>query len=147
MKNFLIICTVAFGFMACEKDAGEGGTSIIEGKVIYFKTAFNTATSQRDTFVYPKAGKDVFIIYSNDKGEIYDDNFETDHNGKYSFEYLRKGEYTIVTYVDSFIMDPNDASEILVTWDSPIYKDVKITSNSSTNKADDFMIDKTFPLE
>ena len=30
MRNFLIICALACGFMACEKPAGEGGTSVIE---------------------------------------------------------------------------------------------------------------------
>ena len=33
MRNFLIICAIALGFTACEKPAGEGGTSVIEGQV------------------------------------------------------------------------------------------------------------------
>ena len=45
--------------------------------------------------------KDVFIIYGDDKSEVYDDKFETDYNGKYHFEYLRKGDYTLYTYADS----------------------------------------------
>ena len=52
MKNFLIICTVAFGFMACEKDAGEGGTSVIEGQVYKIHTFQNSSTGAMDTLYY-----------------------------------------------------------------------------------------------
>ena len=77
MRNILIIFTVAFGFTACEKSAGEGGTSVIEGKVIYFEVTFNTSTLQNDTHFYPKGGKDVFILYSDNEDSMYDDKFET----------------------------------------------------------------------
>ena len=40
MKKYLVICTISFGFLACEKEAGEGGTSVIDGRVIYFTTSF-----------------------------------------------------------------------------------------------------------
>ena len=140
MRNFLFICTIIFGFMACEKPSGEGGTSIIEGKIIYFTSSYNTVTGIVDTHYYPKAGKDVYIIYSDDRGGVYDDKFDTDYNGKYHFEYLRKGEYTIYTYVDSFIL--NNIGNPIVTYDHPIYRDIKITNNNSTNTVDDFIIEK-----
>ena len=38
MRNFLIICAIAIGFTACEKPAGEGGTSVIEGQVYKMST-------------------------------------------------------------------------------------------------------------
>ena len=126
--------------MACEKPSGEGGTSIIEGKIIYFTSSYNTVTGIVDTHYYPKAGKDVYIIYSDDRGGVYDDKFDTDYNGKYHFEYLRKGEYTIYTYVDSFIL--NNIGNPIVTYDHPIYRDIKITNNNSTNTVDDFIIEK-----
>ena len=126
MKDLLIICAIAVGFTACEKGPGEGGTSVIEGQVYKMSTeeieiievdslSLDTTTYFIiDTIKIPQlyVGKDVFIIYSNNEGSIYDDKFETDYNGRYRFEFLRKGEYTIYTYADSTQSDiyipPND---------------------------------------
>jgi hypothetical protein len=136
MKNFLIICAIAIGVSSCEKPAGEGGTSVIEGKVYKIFTFQNPTTGNWDTSYYQlDAGKDVFIIYSNDKEKMYDDKFETDYNGKYHFEYLRKGDYTIYTYSDS-----TDNSN--VEHDYPIFKKIVIGENNSTNKVADFVIEK-----
>jgi len=136
MKNFLIICTVAFGFMACEKDAGEGGTSVIEGQVYKIHAFQNSSTGAMDTLYYQlDSGKDVFIIYSANETEVYDDKFETDYNGRYHFEYLRKGDYTLYAYADS--IDVNN-----VNYDYPIFKHIKINSNNSDNSVEDFVIEK-----
>ena len=136
MKNFLIIYTVAFGFIACEKDAGEGGTSVIEGQVYKIHTFQNSSTGAMDTLYYQlDSGKDIFIIYSDNETEVYDDKFETDYNGRYNFEYLRKGDYTLYTYADS--IDVNN-----VNYDYPIFKHIKINSNNSDNSVEDFVIEK-----
>ena len=136
MKNFLIICIVACGFIACEKDAGEGGTSVIEGQVSKIHTFQNSSTGAMDTLYYQlDSGKDVFIIYSDNETEVYDDKFETDYNGKYNFEYLRKGDYTLYTYADS--IDVNN-----VNYDYPIFKHIKINSNNSDNSVENFVIEK-----
>jgi hypothetical protein len=136
MKNFLIICTIAIGFTACEKDTGEGGTSVIEGQVYKIHTFQNSSTGAMDTLYYQlDSGKDVFIIYSDNETEVYDDKFETDYNGRYNFEYLRKGDYTLYTYADS--IDVNN-----VNYDYPIFKHIKINSNNSDNSVEDFVIEK-----
>ena len=148
MRNFLIICAIAFGFMACEKPAGEGGTSVIEGQVYKIYTSeivvneldsfgnIDTTYKSIDTLYYQlDEGEDVYIIYDDNEGELYDDKFETDYNGKYHFEYLRKGDYTIYTYADS-----TDISS--VKYEYPIFKQITISSNNSTNKVDDFIIEK-----
>ena len=136
MRNLLIICAIAFGFTACEKQSGEGGTSVIEGQVYKIFTFQNPTTGLIDTtYFLLDAGKDVFIIYGDDKSEVYDDKFETDYNGKYHFEYLRKGDYTLYTYADS-----TDGS--MIKHDYPIFKHVTISSNNSTNKVADFVIEK-----
>jgi|TARA_B110000908_G_C10218071_1_gene433795 hypothetical protein len=136
MKNFLIICIVACGFIACEKDAGEGGTSVIEGQVSKIHTFQNSSTGAMDTLYYQMdSGKDVFIIYSDNETEMYDDEFETDYNGKYHFEYLRKGKYTIYTYADSI-----DNSN--VKYDYPVFKQITISSDNSTITVDDFIVEK-----
>jgi hypothetical protein len=136
MRNLLIICAIAIGFTACEKPAGEGGTSVIEGQVYKIKFFQNSTTGAWDTLYFQlDAGKDVFIIYSNDNTELYDDKFDTDYNGKYHFEYLRKGEYTIYTYADS-----TDNSS--VKHEYPVFKQITISSNNSTNTVGDFIIEK-----
>ena len=135
MKKYFLICIILIGFMACEKDAGEGGTSVIDGCVIYFTTSYNTQTSVNDTHYYPKSGKDVFIIYSDNQESIYDDKFETDFEGRYHFEFLRKGDYTVFTHVDSTVINN-------ITYDYPIFKHVSITSNNSSNTLSDFVIQK-----
>ncbi len=135
MKNILFICAIAIGFTACKKTEGEGGTSVIEGQVYKIYT-FQATTGEWDTTYFQlDAGKDVFIIYGDDKSEVYDDKFETDYNGKYHFEYLRKGDYTLYTYADS-----TDNSN--VKYEFPVFKHVTITSNNSNNKVADFVIEK-----
>ena len=136
MRNIFFVCLVALGFSACEKDAGEGGTSVIEGQVYKIFTFQNPTTGLIDTKYFQlDVAKDVFIIYSDDEASVYDDKFETYYNGRYRFEYLRKGNYTIYTYADS-----TDGSGI--QYEYPIFKHVKISSNNSTNKVDDFVIEK-----
>ena len=136
MRNLLIICAIAFGFTACEKQSGEGGTSIIDGQVYKIFTFQNPSTGAWDTTYFQlDAGRDVFIIYNDDNTELYDDKFDTDYNGKYHFEYLRKGKYTIYTYADS-----TDNSN--VKHEYPVFKQITISSNNSTNTVGDFIIEK-----
>ena len=146
MRNLIIICAVIFGFMACDKAAGEGGTSIIEGQVYKLYTSeivvneldsFGNDTTYKiiDTLYYQlDEGEDVYIIYDDNEGDIYDDKFKTDYQGRYRFEYLRKGEYTIYTHTDS--------SDVDMTYTFPVFKHVNISSNNSTNTAGDFIIEK-----
>ena len=145
MKNFLIICAIAISFLACEKPAGEGGTSVVQGIVYKTYTLVNDTTGLVDTILYlePNIGKDVFIIYSNNEGELYNDKFETDYNGMYRFEYLRKGDYTIYTYADSMqTYNDGDLVDALLKYDYPIFKHIKISSNNSINEVDDIFIEK-----
>jgi len=136
MKFFLIMCAIAIGFIACEKDAGEGGTSVIEGQVYKIYTFQNPSTGEIETlYDQPYSGRDVFIIYSANETELYDDKFETDYNGRYHFEYLRKGDYTLYTYADSIDLSG-------VKYDYPVFKHIKINSNNSDNSVEDFVIEK-----
>jgi hypothetical protein len=135
MKKILLFITTILALTACEKPAGEGGTSKISGNVTYFTTTFNAQTSNMDTIYYPKANKDIYIIYSDNENDIFDDNTETDWNGNFHFQYLRKGDYTIYTYVDSIVVNT-------ITYDYPVFKHVSITSNNSTNTLSDFVIQK-----
>jgi hypothetical protein len=135
MRVALFLSIVIF-MTSCDKDSGEGGTSSINGEVYKIFTFQNPNTGNWDTSYYQlDAGKDVFIIYSDNQSEIYDDKFETDYNGRYHFEYLRNGEYTIYTYADS-----TDASN--VRYDYPVFRNIKITSSNSIMTAKDFVIEE-----
>ena len=135
MRNLILLIAITIVFAACTKEAGEGGTSIIQGQVYKIHTFQNSTTGEIDTLYFQlDAGKDVFIIYSDDETAIYDDEFETDYNGRYRFEFLRKGDYTIYTYSDS--------SDVNTTYDYPVFRHIEIKSNNSTNNLDDFVIEK-----
>ena len=139
MKNLILLIAITIVFSACTKEAGEGGTSIIHGQVYKIHTFQNSITGEIDTLYFQlDAGKDVFIIYSDDETAIYDDEFETDYNGRYRFEFLRKGDYTIYTYADSTVgIPPFD-----VKYDYPVFLHIEIKENNFTNNIDDFVIEK-----
>ena len=140
MRNLIIILAIATGFSACKKEAGEGGTSVIQGQVYKIFTSQNFQTGQIDTsFFLVDANKDVFIIYSDNEASVYDDKFETDYNGKYRFEFLRNGDYTLYTYADSTV---EISSSIDIKYEYPVFKHIKISANNSENVVDDFVIEK-----
>lgn len=87
-----ILFAVAFG---CTKNAGEGGSSSITGKVLVEN--YNAAGILQETYYGPE--EDVFIIYGNESN-TYDDDFKTSFDGSYKFEFLAKGDYTIFAYSD-----------------------------------------------
>ena len=134
-KKIVFLITVIVSFISCEKPAGEGGTSVINGKVIYFTTSYNAQTSSMDTTYYPKAGKDIYIIYSENEDNIFNDKTETDWNGNFHFQYLRKGDYTVYTYVDSVVVNE-------ITYDFPVFKHLNISTNNSEITLEDFVIQK-----
>ena len=130
----ILILFIAFLISSCEKQAGEGGTSSIQGSVYKLSTYFNVLTQQIDTISYQlDSKKDVYIIYSDDENDFYDDNVETNWNGQYRFDNLRKGDYTLFVYADS--------TDLLnISYDYPIFKHIKIDANNSTFTLSDFVI-------
>ena len=136
MKKLVLFLSLLISFSSCEKEAGKGGTSVIEGEVYKIHTFQNFTTGEWDTLYYQlDSGKDVYIIYSDDINAVYDDKFETDYNGVYRFDYLRKGDYIIYTYADS--IDMNN-----VSYDFPLFTHITISNNNSVNTVDDFVIEK-----
>ena len=100
MKKFGLIVSVLLLVTACEKQAGEGGTSSISGKVkmIDLEHRDIPGSENIDTLSqYYAADKKVYIIYGSE-GVIYDDSFETSWDGSFRFEFLRKGKYTLFVY-------------------------------------------------
>ena len=136
MKNSIYILFFLLLVCSCEKEAGEGGTSSIVGSVYKISTYYNVLTQQNDTVYYQlDSGEDIYIIYSEDENDFYDDNIETNWNGQYRFDYLRKGDYTVFIYADS-------TDNLNVSYDYPIFYHVTIEENNATYSLPDFVIEK-----
>ena len=136
MYRLLASLIILFFVSSCEKSPGEGGTSTIQGSVYKLSSYYNVLTQQTDTVYYQlDSKKDVYIIYSDNENDFYNDNIETNWNGQYRFDYLRKGDYTLFVYKDS-----TDALNI--SYDYPIFKHVKIDANNSTFTLPDFVINE-----
>lgn len=78
---------------SCKKEAGEGGTSSIKGKVHgqYYDKNFYVWV---DSAYVPDT--DVYIIYGSEP--TFSERQRTNHDGTYEFKYLRKGKYQIYAY-------------------------------------------------
>lgn len=93
MKKYIFTLMVSSLLFACNKEAGEGGTSSIEGKV--FVNDINGSGELQAQFF--GQDEDVFIIYGN-TDQTYDENMSTSLDGSFRFDNLTVGEYTIFAY-------------------------------------------------
>ena len=81
-------------FTSCNKDEGLGGSSAIEGYI--YNIFHNDDNFSFSTETIPAVGEKVYIVYGDDSdGPIADKDVDTNKNGMYRFEYLRKGNYTV----------------------------------------------------
>ena len=113
----------------CLKDAGEGGTSTITGKVYAYDYDAEMLNLRAQ---YYAPDEDVFIIYGSDT--IYSDDTKTNFDGTYRFQYLRPGTYTIFAY-----------SKNLTTRLPPVFpvkKSVQIISENQVVLVEDIEIIK-----
>jgi len=113
---------------SCTKEAGEGGTSSIKGKV--YATYYNkTFTSVIGQMYAPD--KDVYIIYGDDA--TYSDKQKTCYDGSFEFKYLRKGKYKVYAYsLDTTLTNPATQFAVIA--------EVTISSNGETIVTDDLII-------
>ena len=120
MKQLLISLGFLCLMTACKKEAGEGGNSVIQGKILERTyTAFPTNYS-----VKAALEKDVYIIYGEDNS-TFDDRTRTSFDGSFKFEFLRKGKYRIFVYSQDTFLTNNFAKEV------PIFLDAEIKKNKS----------------
>ncbi len=110
-------------FSACEKPEGEGGTSIITGKV--------RVKEIKSGLEYDAQEERVYIIYGNDI--THSNDVRTNYDGTYRFSYLRKGEYTIYAYSE-------DTADISLSGIIPVKVSVEITKNNQIIEAEDIVI-------
>ena len=98
----IMAVSVCLIFSACKKEAGEGGTSSITGKV-YAKDYNATFTVLQGA--YYAAGKYVYIIYGDAKD--YGNKIRTNYDGTYEFKYLRPGNYRVYCYSKDSLLQTN----------------------------------------
>lgn len=95
MKKYLFgILILAFTISACKKEAGEGGTSSITGKVNIVYRAILTNPTPADTS--DAFDTEVYINYGDQIGP--NDRIRTNYKGEFEFPNLRPGKYTIYVY-------------------------------------------------
>lgn len=116
-----------FTLTACNKIEGEGGTSSIEGIVI--KQDFNKEGELTEEF--PSPDEKVYIIYG-EEDNIYDDDFNSHFDGRYRFDFLRKGKYQIFAYSEC----KTDTCPNIV----PVFVNVEITESNQVVNAPDLFI-------
>lgn len=117
-------------FSGCEKEAGEGGTSTISGKVwvLDYNGEYTHINSR-----YYGAKEDVYLIYGNEG--VYSKSFETNYDGSYRFKYLRKGKYTVYCYSE-------DTTGTVPGGIFAVMKEIEITENNQEITVDDLVIVK-----
>jgi len=128
MKQVIIIAVTFLSLAACKKIEGEGGTSVIKGKIhVKNYNPLGTLISE-----YDGAKEDVYIIYG-DENNVYDDKMEASYDGTFEFKYLEKGTYTIFAYEECATCDSGD---------SAVIKTVTIDEKKSTVDIGDLVIRK-----
>jgi len=125
MKYLVImICLLAFGMAACEKDPGPGGTSSITGKI--WVLDYNAEYTHLNAEYYASK-EDVFLIYGNE--DVYGESFKTNYDGTYKFDHLRKGKYKVYCYSE-------DTTGQVPGGKFAVIRDVEITSNKQDVQVD-----------
>ena len=112
----LVLLGLSVVLSGCTKPEGEGGTSVIYGKVYAFN--YNGAGVLQDEYFL--ADEDVFIIYG-EGDNYYDDSYKTSFDGSFRFQYLQPGVYTVFVYSDC-ISCPSGVEELSQT--------IEITGNN-----------------
>lgn len=128
MKSFVFLGLFCFLMASCSLDEGQGGNSVITGKV-FVEVYNNSFTHVLNTYYKPEA--DVYIIYGN--GDIYSERYRTNWDGSYRFDYLRKGDYKIFAY-------SLDTTGSVTTEDVPVFMNVNLSGNNKTVTLDDLVV-------
>lgn len=94
MYKIILSVLIAFVFSSCHKAAGEGGTSVIKGKIWVqdYNTTQTTLLSE-----YYGADIEVYIIYGTESN-YFNDRIRTSFDGSFEFPFLAKGSYRIFAY-------------------------------------------------
>ena len=134
MKQLLGMIAFCALLVSCSKTAGDGGAATISGKVDV-EVRDILFVSQSTVYTAPAYDHDVYIIYGDDTSPS--DRVRTNFDGEYSFENLRKGDYTIYVY-------SRDTTAEAVAGTAPrdfaIAKEVSIADRKQEKNDIDFLI-------
>ncbi len=134
----VILILYLFIIASCKKDAGEGGTSSIRGK-IHVKKYDNTFSLLLADYYGPN--EDTYIIYGTDH-TTYDNNYKTSYDGTYEFKYLQKGTYTIFCYSIDTTGVATTGTVDLTKPKIAVSQTVKITDSNQTVEVPEILIFK-----
>jgi hypothetical protein len=122
--SLIIAISILSFLLSCNKSAGQGGTSIIKGK-IYIQNYNVSGTAI--TSEYFGQDVDVYIIYGAD-GTYFNDKIATSYDGSFEFPFLAKGKYQIFVYGKCF----NSAENPCPSGQETLLVSTEITKNKST---------------
>ncbi|MFZ4399472.1 MAG: hypothetical protein ACOYO1_05510 [Bacteroidales bacterium] len=133
LKKWILISAVFLLLFntSCSKDAGEGGTSTIQGKVYarYYNKTFSSFLGESYA-----PNKYVYICYGDNSA--YGDKQRTNYAGVFEFKYLRKGKYKIYTFsLDTTLANPAGQFAVI--------EDITISENDETYTTKDLIIADT----
>ena len=130
-RNFKIIIYLLMSFIiSCKKEAGEGGSSSISGKVYVKNYNANFTKLNKE---YYSSNESVYIIYGNELS--YGNNIKTSYDGVYEFKFLRKGNYKLFTY-------SKDSSLKSASGTIAVIAKIEIKDNNEIVKVPDLVIFK-----
>lgn len=113
----IFFCLIIALLAGCKKPAGEGGNSSIKGTVWVHDYDKTMTTLQ---YQYPGVDVEVYIIYGDDI--TAGDKVNTNSNGEFEFNYLRKGNYKVYAISKEKIGTSNDTKDVAVSVDVTISK-------------------------
>ena len=112
---------------ACQKGAGEGGTSTIRGKLL----VMNYTNGGQFIGEAPGQAEHVYIIYGD--AAYFGNDIKTNYDGTYEFPYLKQGKYTVFSY---------SRCDTCIAGQQPVFVTTEITKNHSTVILPDLVINK-----
>ncbi len=127
--SFLVITLfLTFIFSGCQVHEGPGGLASITGRVYAFDYNAELTTLLNEGY----AGEvDVYIVYG--ENAVFDDDQKTHFDGRFRFDFLKKGTYTLFVY-------SKDSTLANVKIEYPIMKTVEITEKNQDMDLGDFVV-------
>ena len=112
LKDAIFLLPAVLIITSCEKPEGPGGTGSISGSLIRhsYNDDLSLLISEK-----PAVDEDVFIIYGD--SDVPGDNNKTGLNGRFSFDFLRSGSYTIYYLSEDTSATPDDEIPVIIEVD------------------------------
>jgi len=127
LRMMLMVLVGSQLLLSCKKEAGEGGSSSMFGKVLVRQYNASFTILQEE---YYAQDEDVYIIYGDDI--TFGDRTRTCYDGTYEFKYLRPGTYTIYAYSKDSTFQTNSMI--------PVIREMTISKNHEVVEVPEIII-------